>query len=151
MFSTYCSSFYGNGCQSWNFKDRNVSKVYTCWNKAVRTLFKLPWNCRTKYLSTFLDVLYISNQLQLRANKMYNSMERSHSHLLKTLYVTFSSDARCFCSNNREILSNNTFEPILVKTLPLHKLLEMRLMLCLYSLVRINSSLLTDCLTLINL
>lgn len=109
MFTTYCTSFYG--CQSWDFKDRNVSRIYTCWNKAVRTLFKLPWKCRTKYLSMLLDVPYISKQLQLRAHRMYNVMERSNNQLLKTLYGTFSSDARSFCTTNRELLSNNSFEP----------------------------------------
>ena len=44
IFRTYCTSFYG--CQAWNFKDRNVNRIYTAWNKAVRILFNLPWRCR---------------------------------------------------------------------------------------------------------
>jgi hypothetical protein len=81
LFSTYCCHYYGS--QTWRLDDKNVSKIYTAWNKAVRHLLDVPYTTHTRVLPYLLDTLYIKEQIYLRSAKMIETMIKSNNHSIR--------------------------------------------------------------------
>ena len=64
LFRTYCSSFYGS--QWWDLNSYYLLGLYTTWNKAVRKILKLPYQCHTRYLPSLINQEHLKVQLQHR-------------------------------------------------------------------------------------
>ncbi len=48
LFNSYCCHLYGS--QAWCFADKSVENITTAWNKAVRKIWKLPYDSHTVML-----------------------------------------------------------------------------------------------------
>ena len=41
LFQTYCMNLYGS--QMWRYNDKTSRSFYTCWRKAIRRLYNIPY------------------------------------------------------------------------------------------------------------
>ena len=73
LFQSFCTSFYGG--QTWNLGCRHFDKISVAWQKAIRKVWKLPYQSHRSLLP-FLCVsnMHIKTQLILRFIKFYLSM-----------------------------------------------------------------------------
>ena len=67
LFNAYCCHYYGS--QAWRLSDKNISKIYIAWNKAVRHVCGLPYRTHTHFLPFISNTLYIKEQIYSRACK----------------------------------------------------------------------------------
>jgi hypothetical protein len=80
LFNSYCCHFYGS--QAWNLNDKNITRVYTAWNKAVRYLCNVPSTTHTKLLPHIVNTLYVKEQIYLRtANLLKNMLNSKNSNI----------------------------------------------------------------------
>ena len=61
FFTTFCIDAYG--CQLRNFESTEVHNVYVAWRKAVRKLWRLPYNTHCNLLHTINNSLPIEISL----------------------------------------------------------------------------------------
>ena len=75
LFQSFCTSFYGG--QTWNLGCRHFDKISVAWQKAIRKVWKLPYQSHRSLLLPSLCVsnMHIKTQLiLLRFIKFYLSM-----------------------------------------------------------------------------
>ena len=48
LFKTYCMNLYGS--QMWRYNDKTTRLLYTCWTKAIRRLYNIPYRTHRKNL-----------------------------------------------------------------------------------------------------
>jgi hypothetical protein len=81
LFQSYCTSHYA--CHLWDFASNNVQTMYTCWNKAVRRIWKLPYRTHTKYLYSTVNKYSLGDQLICRFVKLFKSMITNKNDIVK--------------------------------------------------------------------
>ena len=64
IFKTHCCTFYGSVL--WYFNSEGFAKIFTTWNKGVRTILKLPIRSHTYLLGPLLNQQNIHEQLYVR-------------------------------------------------------------------------------------
>ena len=98
LFSSYCCHFYGS--QAWRLRDKNIGRMCTAWNKAVRYICNLSPRTHTYYLPYIIGQLHVSENIYLRTRKMILTMLHS-----KNLSVKFL--ARSSITNYNSLLGEN--------------------------------------------
>ncbi len=83
LFGNYCCSFYGS--QAWDLTSDNIDTICIAWHKAVRRIWKVPYNCHTRYLQYLMKTLYVRDQFVARFAKFYNVMKCSKNKLIAYL------------------------------------------------------------------
>ena len=61
LFQQFCMSLYG--CPMWDLTTRSISKLYTLWRKAIRKIWKVPYDSHCRFLHVICDSLPIELQL----------------------------------------------------------------------------------------
>jgi hypothetical protein len=83
LFNSYCCHYYGS--QSWKLNDKNISKIYVAWNKAVRHLCRLSYRTHTFFLPYVTNSLYVKDQLYIRSANMIMAMLKSPNESVRML------------------------------------------------------------------
>ena len=83
LFNSYCCHYYGS--QAWRLRDKNISSIYTAWNKAVRHICGLPYRTHTYFLPFISETLYVKDQIYLRAANMIMCMLNSSNESVRML------------------------------------------------------------------
>jgi hypothetical protein len=83
LFNAHCCHYYGS--QAWCLDNVYIGMIYTAWNKAVRHLFKLPYNTHTKFLQYVVNTLTVKTQILLRTMKMLSLMYKSENQIVNFL------------------------------------------------------------------
>ena len=93
LFKRYCGSFYGS--QSWDLRSTHIQGLYRSWNRAVRTMLKLPYDSHRYLLPLLLKMPSLEVQLMRRFVKMcstmYTSVNESVSFLIRYCLENSSS------------------------------------------------------------
>ena len=77
LFQQFCMSLYG--CPMWDLTTRSISKLYTLWRKAIRKIWKVPYDTHCRFLHVICDSLPIELQLAKRFVKfMYQTMSNNN-------------------------------------------------------------------------
>ena len=77
LFQQFCMSLYG--CPMWNMTTRSISKLYTLWRKAIRKIWKVPYDTHCRFLHVICDSLPIELQLAKQFVKfMYQTMSNNN-------------------------------------------------------------------------
>lgn len=98
LFYSYCCHFYGS--QAWRLRDKNIGRMFTAWNKAVRHICNISPRTHTYYLPYILGQLHVTEDIYLRTRKMILSMINS-----KNMSINFL--ARSNIDNNNSLLGDN--------------------------------------------
>jgi len=85
LFQSYCCAFYGS--QLWDLGSRCIDKIYIAWNKAVRRIFRLPYNTHRFLLPVVVGVSAIHDQLKKRFIKFKDSCDVSENSIIQMLLL----------------------------------------------------------------
>ena len=99
LLSSYCTHLYG--AQAWNFNDKNVVRIVSTWNRAIRKIWNLPYDSHTIYLCALNEGIHVWDVIFRRFLKMYTCIETSSNSKLSFL-------AKLSREDNRSILATNT-------------------------------------------
>ena len=99
LLSSYCTHLYG--AQAWNFNDKNVVRIISTWNRAIRKIWNLPYDSHTIYLCALNEGIHVWDVIFRRFLKMYTCIETSSNSKLSFL-------AKLSREDNRSILATNT-------------------------------------------
>ena len=83
LFSSYCTHLYG--AQAWNFNDKNVVRIVSTWNRAIRKIWNLPYDSHTIYLCALNEGIHVWDVIFRRFLKMYTCIETSSNSKLSFL------------------------------------------------------------------
>ena len=103
LFNSYCCHLYGS--QAWRLRDKNISRMYTAWNKAVRHLSDIPYNTHTRFLPYIVDTLNIKEQIYIRSAKMIKSMLVSKYNSVRFLARSNVNNKLTIIGENWEIIN----------------------------------------------
>ena len=104
MFRQFCMALYG--CPLWDLSSVYIDKFYTLWRKAVRRIWKLPYNTHCVYLPIICNTFPIEIQLAKRFSGFLHQLfsnDNKVSALCGRLALAGSGSPVC---NNISHLSN---------------------------------------------
>ena len=102
LVSTYCTSFYGSNL--WDLSGPSSSKLWTTWNVLLKTSFNLPYGTHRYFLNDIATQPHLQVQLFKRFIKFHNSILKSDSYVIKTLYSVQHNDIRSIFGKNRRTM-----------------------------------------------
>ena len=104
LFRQFCMAMYG--CPQWDLTFSYINKFYTFWRKAVRQIFKIPYNTHCDYLSHICDSLPIEVQIVKRFFKFLH-LVMNNDNVVSILCgkLAFAGSGSSVC-NNINYISN---------------------------------------------
>ena len=104
LFHQFCMAMYG--CLLWDLTSSYINKFYTFWRKAVRQIWKIPYNTHCDYLPHIYDSLPIEIQIVKRFYKFLHQVMNNDNNV-STLCgkLAFAGSASSVC-NNINYISN---------------------------------------------
>ena len=94
----YACSFYGSSL--WNVNSREVNRLFTSWNIAVRILFDVPRETHRYLIESISDTLHVKTLICSRFVSFYDSLNCSNRHSLRLLTNLCKSDHRMVLCQN---------------------------------------------------
>lgn len=85
MFKSYCTSFYGS-CL-WKYETAEFRKILTCWNIAVRKIFKLKPTTHSYYLGPLMSQPSLVEQFYIRDIRFLYSLYNSSNQIVKACFI----------------------------------------------------------------
>ena len=67
LFQTYCMNLYGS--QMWRYNDKTTRSFYTCWRKAIRRLYNIPYRTHNILVHHIINSYPIDVVLEKRCIK----------------------------------------------------------------------------------
>lgn len=98
LYDIYACSFYGSSL--WNVNSREVNKLFTSWNIAVRILFDVPRETHRYLIESISDTLHVKTLICSRFVSFYDSLNCSNRHSLRLLTNLCKSDHRMVLCQN---------------------------------------------------
>ena len=98
LFKMYCMSLYG--CQLWDFSSKEVNSFYTAWRKAVRFVWKIPYNSHCNLLHFICDDLPVEVQMHKRFVKFFHKILNSDNCLVHACGVLALEGSRSPACNS---------------------------------------------------
>ena len=69
LFKTYCINLYGS--QMWRYNDKTTRLFYTCWRKAIRRLYNIPYRTHNILVHPIINSYPIDVVLEKTLHKIY--------------------------------------------------------------------------------
>ena len=98
LFGSYCCSFYG--CQSWCLYNEFINKFATAYNKALRRMYRLPYNSHTRIVRELSQRYSLTDIIVQRFYKMLMSMINSYNNSLSFIAKQAMCNANTFLGRN---------------------------------------------------
>ncbi len=98
LLNSYCCHLYGS--QAWCFADKSVGNITTAWIKAVRKIWKHPYDSHRVLLCGLNNGQHIWDYIFKRLCKMYDCMLKSTNSKLSFLISMSENDCRCILAKN---------------------------------------------------
>ena len=102
LLVSYCTHLYG--AQAWNFNDKNVVRIISTWNRAIRKIWNLPYDSHTIYLRALNDGIHVWDVIFRRFLKMYTCIETSSNSKLSFLAKLPREDDRSIVATNTSFI-----------------------------------------------
>ena len=98
LFRQFCMALYG--CPLWDFTSVHINKFYTLWRKAVRRIWKIPYNTHCDYLPLICDSQPIEVQLIKRFCKfLHQVMNNGNAVSILCGKLAFAGSSSSVCNN----------------------------------------------------
>ena len=93
LFKTYCMNVYGS--QIWKYNDKALNKLYTCWRKTIRILYKIPYRTHNNLIHSIMKSYPIDIILEKRCIKyiwnLINTEQDMYKHIVKLSLYNMNS------------------------------------------------------------
>ncbi len=96
--NSYCCHLYES--QAWCFADKSVGNITIAWNKAVRKIWKLPYDSHRVLLCGLNNGQHFGDYIFKGFCKMYDCMLKSTNSILSFLFSMCENDCRCILAKN---------------------------------------------------
>ena len=103
LFKTFCLHLYG--CPLWNISNKLCNKVYICWRKCIRRIFKIPYNTHCNLLPIVCQDHNIEYQVHQRIFTFIKNCMKSDNVLINTCIRLALNGSRSVMSTNISFLS----------------------------------------------
>jgi len=100
MYNIYSCSFHGSNL--WDLFGRDVNRLYSSWNMAVKVLFDLPRETHRYFIEPISENMHLKSLLCSRYVSFYTSLQKSMKLSIRFL-------ANISVNNVQTVLGNNMF------------------------------------------
>ena len=99
LFKTYCMNLYGS--QMWRYNDKTTRSFYTCWRKAIRRLYNIPYRTHNILVHHIINSYTIDVVLEKCCIQyIRNSGCKLHAYIeilsMDNMYSTIGENMRYF-------------------------------------------------------
>ena len=117
LFKTYCMNLYGS--QMWRYNDKTTRSFYTCWRKAIRRLYNIPYRTHNILVHHIINSYPIDVVLEKRCIKyiwnLINSGCKLHADIvflsMDNMYSTIGENMRYFMYKYK-FSTNDWYRPL---------------------------------------
>ena len=118
LLKAYCSSFYG--CELWDLWDKGVDAFCKAWRQGQRSVWKLPYNTHSRFLSILCDDIPIQDEICRRFLSFIHKCISSDCHIVQfvakysllfgRMHSVCGRNA-LYCANQYKFNSNDILNP----------------------------------------